>query len=100
MDCKMGPDWEVAPTQQVPGSGQATNWLVKMIQGGSQRFEDQDAVGHSYASWWEVVVNQLACIELLHPSRYFGRTFDSMGPLFTGVQFASCKAVDSDANET
>ena len=42
MDCKKGPDWEVAPTQQVPGSGQAANWLVQTIRGGSRRFEDQD----------------------------------------------------------
>jgi len=42
MDCKKGPDWEVAPTQQVPGSGQAANWLVQTIWGGSRRFEDQD----------------------------------------------------------
>jgi len=38
----MGPDWEVAPTQQVRSSGQAANWLVQMIWGGSQRFEDKD----------------------------------------------------------
>ena len=42
MDCKMGPDWEVSPTQQVPSSGQATNWLVHKNQGSSQIFEGQD----------------------------------------------------------
>jgi len=54
----------------------------------------------SYVGCWEVVVNRPACIKHLFLSGYFGSTFDSMGPLFTGVQVASCKAVYSDAKET
>jgi len=51
MDCKMGPDLEVAPTQQVPSSGQATNWLVQMIWGGSRRFQDQDMSKFGRTNW-------------------------------------------------
>ena len=49
---------------------------------------------------WEVVENQLVCIELLLPSRYFGRTVDSVRGLFTEVRIASCKTMHLDANET
>ena len=42
MGCKMVPGWEVVPTQQFRGSGQAANWLVQMIRGSSRRFEVQD----------------------------------------------------------
>ena len=53
-----------------------------------------------YIGCWEVVENQPVCIDLLVPSRYFGRTIDSVGGLFTEVKVASCKTVHSDANET
>jgi len=49
---------------------------------------------------WEVVENWLVCIKLLLPSRYFRRTIDSMGALFTEVRIASCKTVHLDAIET
>ena len=57
-------------------------------------------VGYSYTGCWEVVVNWLACIKLLLLSRYIRRTFDTVGPLFTEVQVAYCKAMYSDTNET
>ena len=54
----------------------------------------------SYTGCWEDVVNWPACIELLLPGGYFGRTINSVGALFTQVSFASCKTVHSDTNET
>ena len=57
-------------------------------------------VVHSYVDCWEVVVNRPAYIENLLLSGYFGRTFDSVGPLFTEVQIASCKAMHLEPNET
>jgi len=57
-------------------------------------------VVHSYAGCWEVAENWPFCIKLLLLSRYFRRTIDSMGGLFTEVRIASCKTVHLDANET
>ena len=56
-------------------------------------------VGHSYVGCWEVV-NRLACIKLLLPSGHLGRTFNTVGVLFTEVWVASCKAMYLDTNET
>jgi len=58
------------------------------------------SAGHSYMGCWEVVINQLACIKLLLLGGYFGRTFDSVGPLFTEVWIENCKAMHLDTNET